>query len=82
MSEEERMLVHLGRMLEQVARPHGCDEILPAEVRAGLWQLGVPCGELTTREELIPRLWARKRNLLLAVGPEWGGPGLTPPSAA
>jgi hypothetical protein len=82
MSEQERMLVRLGNVLDQLARPHRCDDALPAEVQASLWQLGVPCSELTTRQELISRLWARKRSLLVAIGPEWGGPGLTPPSAA
>lgn len=72
MSEEERLLDRLGRLLEQVARPHQCDEVLPAELRMSLWQLGFPCSEFTTREELIPRLWARKRSLVQ----EW------PPSAA
>lgn len=82
MSEQERMLVRLARILEQIARPHQCDEALPIEVQAGLWQLGFPCDELTPREELIPRLWDRKRSLLFGMGQEWGGPGITPPSAA
>ncbi len=82
MSEHERMLVTLGRVLEQVARPHPPNQALPVEVQASLWQLGFPCDELTPREELIPRLWERKRTLLSTVGPGWGGPGLTPPSAA
>lgn len=66
------MLDRLGRLLEQVARPHRCDDVLPAEIRVSLWQEGIPCTELTPREELIPRLWARKRSLL----DSW------PPSAA
>ena len=82
MSEHERMLVRLGRVLEQIARPHSCNEVLPVEVQANLWHLGVPCNELTPREELVSRLWARKRNLLSAIQPEWSGPGVTPPSAA
>lgn len=82
MGEHERMLIRLGQVMEQIARPHGCEETLPAEVRTSLWQLGFPCNELTPREDLIPRLWARKRSLMSAIGPEWGGPGLTPPSAA
>jgi hypothetical protein len=82
MSEHEQMLVSLGKVLEQIARPYGCEEALPAEIRAALWQLGFPCSELTPREELIPRLWARKRSLLAGIGSEWSGPGLTPPSAA
>ena len=76
------MLVRLGRLLEQIARPHLCNESLPVEVQAGLWQLGFPCSELTPRDELIPRLWERKRVLLSALQPEWRGPGVTPPSAA
>jgi len=67
MSEHERMLVQLGEMLSKIARP--C-------------QLGFPCNELTSREELIARLWARKRTLQTAIQPEWGGPGVTPPTAA
>jgi hypothetical protein len=82
MGEHERMVIRLGKVLEQLARPHGCEEALPAEIRAALWQLGFPCSEMTPREELIPRLWARKRSLLAGIGSEWGGPGLTPPSAA
>jgi hypothetical protein len=83
MSEHERMLTRLGEMLSQIARPHGVDEDeLPLEVRSGLCQLGFPCNELTTREELITRLWARKRMLMAAMQPHWGGPGITPPSAA
>jgi hypothetical protein len=82
MSEHERMLIRVGKLLDQLARPHRCEEALPIDVQATLWQLGFPCNELTTREELIPRLWARKRSLMSAGGPGWGGPGLTPPSAA
>jgi hypothetical protein len=82
MSEREKLLVRLGKLLEQIARPHPCHQALPAEVQASLWQLGFQCDEATPREELIPRIWERKRTLLAGVGPEWGGPGLTPPSAA
>lgn len=82
MSEHERMLVQVGNLLSRVARPHRCDDALPDDVQAGLWELGFPCGEQTSREELITRLWARKRSLLLTMQPEWGGPGVTPPSAA
>lgn len=82
MSEHERLLARLGEMLSQIARPHGVDDDLPLEVRSGLCQMGFPCNELTTREELISRLWARKRILMAAMQPQWGGPGFTPPSAA
>ncbi len=83
MSEHERLLIRLGRILDQVARPHPFDEAVPVEVHASLWQLGVPCDELTTREELITRLWARKRSLLTVTQPGWGGgPRFTPPTAA
>src|SRR5439155_1739235 len=71
-----------GDALSKVARPHRCDDQLPAEVRMSLWQLGFPCSELTSREELIARLWARKRRVLTAMQPEWGGPPVTPPAAA
>jgi hypothetical protein len=84
MSEQERMLDRLAEMLSQVARPHALDDDeVSLEVRSRLCQLGFPCSELTTREELISRLWARKRMLMAAMQPQWGGgPGITPPSAA
>jgi len=82
MSEHERMLIQVGDMLSKIARPYRADDDLPQEVRANLCQLGFPCSELTTREELIAGLWARKRSLLTAMQPEWGGPGVTPPTAA
>jgi hypothetical protein len=83
MSEHERMLDRLGEILSLVARPHALDDELSLEVRAVLCQMGFPCTELTSREELIGRLWARKRMLLAAMQPQWGGgPGITPPSAA
>jgi len=65
-----------------VAHPHRCDDVLPVDVRAALWQLGFPCNELTPREEIISRLWAKKRTLLSSMQPGWGGPGITPPAAA
>jgi hypothetical protein len=82
MSEDEGTLVQLGSLLSKVARPHRCDDRLPDDVQARLWELGVPCGDETSREELITRLWARKRSLLLTMQLEWGGPGVTPPTAA
>jgi hypothetical protein len=86
MSEQELQLLRLGELLSRVARPHRSDDVLPVDVRTALWQLGFPCTELTSREELISRLWARKRSLLTAMPPGWGGPsdrgGLTPPPAA
>ena len=83
MSEQELMLVQLGQALDRVARPHRCDEALPAEIQAKLRRLGVPCDAQTPREELVSLLWTRKRNLSLpALQPTWGGPGETPPTAA
>ncbi len=82
MSEHELLLFQLGEVLAKVARPYRWDDDLPVDVRAQLWQLGLPCCELTSREELVARLWAKKRNLLTAMRPEWGGPGVTPPAAA
>jgi hypothetical protein len=82
MSEHERLLTQLGEMLSQIARPYSVDDELPLELRSGLCQLGFPCTEVTTREELISRLWARKRMLLAAMQPQWGGPQVTPPTAA
>ena len=83
MSESERLLLSLGRILDQVARPHRVDEAVPVDVHASLWQVGVAYDELMTREELVARLWARKRTLLMSLQPGWGGgPGMTPPTAA
>lgn len=82
MSEQEEQLVQLGYVLEKIARPHRCDEALPTDIRNSLWQLGFQCHDLTSREELIPQLWARKRSLQMMVPPTWGGPSATPPSAA
>jgi hypothetical protein len=82
MSEHELMLVQLGELLSRVARPYRCDDVLPGEVQATLWQLGVPCTELTSREELVARLWARKRSLLTTMQRGWSGPGVRPPPAA
>jgi hypothetical protein len=81
MSDHEWLLVQLGDLLSKVARPHRCDDAIPVDVRAALWQLGLPCSELTPREEVIARLWAKKRSLTAMV-PGWGGPGITPPAAA
>lgn len=82
MTERERQLDQLGEMLSKIARPYSADADLPLEVRSGLSQLGLPCNELTTREEMIARLWARKRMLMAAMQPQSGGPGITPPNAA
>ena len=82
MSEHELMLLQVGEVLTRVARPHRCDDVLPVEVRAALWQLGFPCDELTPREEIVARLWAKKRSLLSALRADSGGPGFAPPGAA
>ena len=82
MGERELTLVQLGQALDRVARPHRCDEALPAELQANLWRLGVPCDAQTPRDEVVSLLWARKRNLSLAFQPRWDGPGETPPNAA
>jgi hypothetical protein len=66
------MLVWVGVLLTQIARPHRCGEVLPADVQASLWQLGVPCDASTSRADLVAQLWARKRTMLQT----------TPPSAA
>ena len=76
------MLVQVGEVLSRVARPHRCDDGLLVDVRAALWQLGFPCDELTPREDIVARLWAKKRSLLSNMQPGWGGPGITPPAAA
>lgn len=76
------MLARLSELLAQLARPYSCDDVIPVEVQANLWQLGLQCDELTPREELVALLWARKRRLQTALLPLWGGPGATPPAAA
>jgi hypothetical protein len=82
MSEHELLLVQVGEVLSKVARPYRCDDALPVDVRAALWQLGFQCSDETPREEVIARLWAKKRSLLSTMQPGWGGPGVTPPAAA
>ncbi|MDQ2942465.1 MAG: hypothetical protein M3R21_02190 [Candidatus Dormibacteraeota bacterium] len=82
MSEHELMLAQVGQVLTQVARPYPYDAPLPVDIQARVWRLGLACDELTSREELVARLWARKRSLSLAIQPTWGGPGATPPNAA
>ena len=82
MSEQERMLVKLGEVLAQIARPHRVDELIPVELQATLSKIGVSCSELSPRDEVIAQLWARKRSLLMAMQPDWGGPGVKPPHAA
>lgn len=82
MSEQELMLVQVGQVLQEVARPYSCGAPLPGNVQASLWRLGFPCDGLTPREHVIALLWARKRSLSLAVQPPWLGPKTTPPSAA
>ena len=76
------MLVQLGQVLQQVARPYSCDAPLSGAVQADLWRLGVPCDALTPREQLVALIWARKRNLSMPGHPTWGGPGGTPSNAA
>jgi hypothetical protein len=82
MSEHELMLVEVGQVLNRVARPHRYDAPLPADVQASVWRLGLACDEQTPREDLVARLWARKRSLSVATQPTWDGPRATPPSAA
>jgi hypothetical protein len=82
MSGQELMLVQVGQVLNQVARPHLCHAPLPADVRARVWRLGLSGDERTPREDLVAQLWARKRSLSMANQPTWEGPGTTPPNAA
>lgn len=76
------MLARLSRLLAEIARPYSCDAVIPVELQANLWQLGVPCEPTTPRETVIAQLWARKRSLETTLIPLWGGPGNSPPSAA
>jgi hypothetical protein len=82
MSEQELMLVQVGQVLHEVARPYSCEAPLPGHVQASLWRLGVPCDELTPRQHVVALLWARKRSLSSAVQPPWRGPEPTPAPAA
>ena len=82
MSEHDLMLVEVGQVLNRVARPHCYDAPLPADVQASAWRLGLACDEQTPREDLVARLWARKRSLSVATQPTWDGPLTTPPNAA
>ncbi len=82
MDGRERTLSLLGEMLARVARPHRADDELPTEVLRKLGLLGLASDQFATREDLIAGLWARKRSVLMAMEPDWGGPGITPPSAA
>ncbi|HKV87749.1 MAG TPA: hypothetical protein VJT78_07115 [Candidatus Dormibacteraeota bacterium] len=82
MRERERLLHRVSQLLALIARPYNCDALIPTEVQTNLWQLGVPCNELTPREFLVAQLWARKRSLETSLVPLWGGPGATPPTAA
>jgi hypothetical protein len=70
----------LTAALDLVARPYSRDEALTLEAQARLWQLGVPCSELTPRDEVVSRLWARKRSL--SPGRFGPGPSAAPPTAA
>ena len=79
MSEHELLLFQLGDVLAKVARPYRCDAEIPVDVRAQLWQLGLPCTELTPRQELAARLWAKKRSLLTAMRPECASMSCAPP---
>ena len=54
----------LDRVLEQLTRPSMPGAGLPAAVRQELHQLGLMFGRTTRREELIARVWGRKRPLL------------------
>jgi hypothetical protein len=80
--ERERLLARLSALLSEIARPYSCDEVIPVDVRADLWQLGLACEATTPREDLIAQLWERKRSLQTILIPLWDGPGALPPSAA
>lgn len=80
-------LARLNRALTQVARPTACDDWNAPMTHSQLVDLGVfregPgaawLGEPRWREELIERLWSRKRQLLRDVGASESWPG--PPAA-
>lgn len=50
-------------------------------VQASLWQLGVPCTDVTPREVVIARLWSLKRVITQVQLNETQAGG-RPPSAA
>jgi hypothetical protein len=78
--QDHQLEQRLTAALDLVARPHSCHEALTLEVQAGLWQLGVPCSELTPRDEVVSRLWAKKRSV--SPGRFGHGPSAAPPTAA
>ena len=68
-------LTRLNRALAQLARPGSREEWLSPLSRADLNGLGVFVDERAPlRQELIERLWSRKRQLLRQAGiaGEWG----------
>jgi hypothetical protein len=76
------LLARLSELLAEIARPYRCDEVIPVEVQANLWKLGLACEPTTPREDVIEQLWARKRSLQTILVPLWDGPGASPPPAA
>ena len=58
----------LDRMLGLLSRPVRAGDGLPAGVRDELRELGLRAGRSPRREELIERVWQRKRPLLRQLG--------------
>jgi hypothetical protein len=68
-------LVRLNRVLGRLARPASSQEWQSPMTRAELIDLGVFAGgRAPQRQELIERLWSRKRQLLRLAGSfdDWG----------
>lgn len=58
-------LTRLNRALTQLARPASSDEWLTPMTPAKLFAVGVfSSGRVTRRQDVIERLWGRKRQLL------------------
>jgi hypothetical protein len=69
----------LDRVLEQLTRPSLPGAGLPSAVRQELHQLGLTIGRTARRQELIERVWGRKRPLLRGLDASEGDP--MPPCA-
>ena len=61
-------LGELDRVLGMLTRPTSPGAGLPTSLREDLLALGVRLGQTTRREQLIERVWSRKRPLMRRLG--------------
>jgi len=59
-----RELHLLDSLLDQLTRPAIAGTSVPASVKDQLRSVGVPLGRAPRREELIAKVWGRKRPLM------------------